>query len=284
MAIGENKLNRVSSSHSGFSFLKFTRAFSGEICQQCLKWILGNRAHPRQGTHSNGYMAELWVASKFSPFFNFKKILSLVTLGLHCCTWAFCSCGEQGLLSSCGVQLSHCGDLCSAGSRGSGFSSCSCRVDWAPEHSLSSCPMACGIFPDQGSKLCPLHWQVNSYALYHRGSLLLNFLLLLPWCLYKVFCWMKWVSSADQQSMERKRGTLLKWGKINLPVLEAAEIFVKKASCFLSLESQCSVLAYLPSVLCVPPVFQCARILGMDCISFFPMLDLLFTLSPIVLC
>ena len=94
---------------------------------------------------------------------------------------------------------------------------------------------------------------------------------------------MKWVSSDDQQSMERKRGTLLKWGKINLPVLEAAEIFVKRASCFLSLESQCSVLACLPSMFCIPPMFQCARILGMDCIDFFPMLDLLFTVSPVVL-
>ena len=25
-----------------------------------------------------------------------------------------------------------------------------------------SCPMACGIFLDQGSNPCPLHWQVNS--------------------------------------------------------------------------------------------------------------------------
>ena len=33
----------------------------------------------------------------------------------------------------------------------------------------------------------------------------------------------------------------------------------------------------------VLPVFQCARILGMDCIDFFPMLDLLFTVSPVVL-
>ena len=24
------------------------------------------------------------------------------------------------------------------------------------------CPMACGIFPDQGLNLCPLHWQADS--------------------------------------------------------------------------------------------------------------------------
>ena len=28
-------------------------------------------------------------------------------------------------------------------------------------HGLS-CPMACRIFPDQGSNLCPLHWQEES--------------------------------------------------------------------------------------------------------------------------
>ena len=26
-----------------------------------------------------------------------------------------------------------------------------------------SCSEACGIFLDQGSKLCPLHWQADSY-------------------------------------------------------------------------------------------------------------------------
>ena len=29
---------------------------------------------------------------------------------------------------------------------------------------------ACGVFPDQGSNLCPLHWQVDSYPLRHQGS------------------------------------------------------------------------------------------------------------------
>ena len=29
---------------------------------------------------------------------------------------------------------------------------------------------ACGIFPDQGSNLCPLHWQVDSLPLSRQGS------------------------------------------------------------------------------------------------------------------
>ena len=32
------------------------------------------------------------------------------------------------------------------------------------------CSTACGIFPDQGSNPCPLHWQVNCLALDHQGS------------------------------------------------------------------------------------------------------------------
>ena len=34
----------------------------------------------------------------------------------------------------------------------------------------SSCSAACGIFPDQGSNPCPLHWQADSQPLRHQGS------------------------------------------------------------------------------------------------------------------
>ena len=33
-----------------------------------------------------------------------------------------------------------------------------------------SCRSACGVFLDQGSNLCPLHWQADSYPLHHQGS------------------------------------------------------------------------------------------------------------------
>ena len=39
-----------------------------------------------------------------------------------------------------------------------------------------SCSTACGILPDQGSKLCPLHWQVDSQPLRHQGSPEIQFL------------------------------------------------------------------------------------------------------------
>ena len=36
-------------------------------------------------------------------------------------------------------------------------------------HGLSR-STACGIFPDQGSNPCPLHWQADSQPLRHQGS------------------------------------------------------------------------------------------------------------------
>ena len=33
-----------------------------------------------------------------------------------------------------------------------------------------SCSAACGIFPNQGLNLCPLHWQADSQPLRHQGS------------------------------------------------------------------------------------------------------------------
>ena len=34
----------------------------------------------------------------------------------------------------------------------------------------TSCSLACGILPDQGSNPCPLHWQADSQPLRHQGS------------------------------------------------------------------------------------------------------------------
>ena len=34
----------------------------------------------------------------------------------------------------------------------------------------SSCPVACGILPNQGQNLCPLHWQADSQPLDHQGG------------------------------------------------------------------------------------------------------------------
>ena len=39
-----------------------------------------------------------------------------------------------------------------------------------------SCSAVCGIFPDQGSNPCPLHWQADSQPLRHQGSPKLSYL------------------------------------------------------------------------------------------------------------
>ena len=55
----------------------------------------------------------------------------LAALGRHCCLRAFSGCGEQGPLSGCSAQVSHCGDLSCCGALASGhmgFSSCSTKA------------------------------------------------------------------------------------------------------------------------------------------------------------
>ena len=79
-------------------------------------------------------------------------------LGLHFCARAFSSCGKRGplFIAVHGPLL-----LRSTGSRCPG----SVVVAHGP-----SCSVACGIFPDQGSTPCPLHWQADSQPLCHQGS------------------------------------------------------------------------------------------------------------------
>ena len=76
----------------------------------------------------------------------------LAVLGLRCCTQAFSSCGKQGLFSSCGATPRLW----------------SVRAPVGAVYGLS-CLAARGVFPDQRSNLCPLHWQ-DSQPLDHRGS------------------------------------------------------------------------------------------------------------------
>ena len=69
----------------------------------------------------------------------FLFYLFLAMLGLFCCVWAFCSWGKQGLLSSYGVQPSHCNGFSDFGAQALeclGFSSCG---SWTIEHKLNSC-------------------------------------------------------------------------------------------------------------------------------------------------
>ena len=113
-----------------------------------------------------------------------------VALGHHCCVWALSSCGEWGLLSSCSMWTSPCSGflLWSTGCQCEGFSRCSTRAQSLQHtgsvvasrglqsigsvvvaHGFSS-SAAVGIFQDQRLNPCLLHWQADSYPLYHQGS------------------------------------------------------------------------------------------------------------------
>ena len=104
--------------------------------------------------------------------FFFKLIylfLFMAVLGLHFCARAFSSCGKRGPLfiavrgplTITALSLSRPLLLWSTGSRRAG----SVVVAHGP-----SCSTSCGIFPDQGSNPCPLHWQADSQPLRHQGS------------------------------------------------------------------------------------------------------------------
>ena len=84
-------------------------------------------------------------------------------LGLRFCAGLSLVAASGGHSSSrcAGLSLSRPLLLRSTGSRRTG----SVIVAHGP-----SCSAACGIFPDQGSKPCPLHWQADSQPLRHQGS------------------------------------------------------------------------------------------------------------------
>ena len=99
----------------------------------------------------------------------FKKILSIYIYSWLC--WVFVSVPGLSLVAaSGGHSSSRCVDLSlsrplllqSTGSRRAG----SAIVAHGPSRSA-----ACGVFPDQGSNPCPLHWQADSQPLRHQGSL-----------------------------------------------------------------------------------------------------------------
>ena len=88
--------------------------------------------------------------------------LSLVGATVHCSARAshcsgFSCCGGQALGTLALVFVAH------------GLSSCDmwaleCAGSVVVVHGLR-CSLRCGVFPDQGSDSCPLHWQMDSLPL-----------------------------------------------------------------------------------------------------------------------
>ena len=83
-------------------------------------------------------------------------------------------CVEWGLLQlRCSAP--HCGGF-SAGARALGHVGSAAAAPRLQSTGVvleahgSTCSSACGIFPDQGSNLCLLHWHVDSLSLRHQES------------------------------------------------------------------------------------------------------------------
>ena len=112
------------------------------------------------------------------PFLKFFKInsyfiylfiyLFIAVLGLRFVRGLSLVAASRGHSSSwcAGLSLSRPLPLQGTGSRRAG----SAVVAHGP-----SCSAACGIFPDQGSNPCPLHWQADSEPLRHQGSPIILF-------------------------------------------------------------------------------------------------------------
>ena len=102
-------------------------------------------------------------------FFFFRRVFGFLLIYLWLC-WVFVSVRGLSLVAAsgghsswrcAGLSLSRPLLLRSTGSRRAG----SVVVAHRP-----SCSAACGIFPDQGSNPCPLHWQADSQPLHHQGN------------------------------------------------------------------------------------------------------------------
>ena len=102
--------------------------------------------------------------------FCFLKILFIYLFIYLWLCWVFVSVRGLSLIAASGGHSSSwCAGLSllrpllvrSTGSRRAG----SAIVAHGPSRSA-----ACGIFPEQGSNPCPLHWQADSQPLHHQGS------------------------------------------------------------------------------------------------------------------
>ena len=99
----------------------------------------------------------------FFKFNSYSFYLFLAVLGLRFVR------GLSLVVASGGHSSSRCADLSLTRPlpfRGTG----SRRAGSAVVAHRPSCSAACGIFPDQGSNPCPLHYQADSQPLHHQGS------------------------------------------------------------------------------------------------------------------
>ena len=103
--------------------------------------------------------------------------LLFIYLFISCFGFFVAACGLSLVVASGGYCSLRCVGfslwwlllLWSTGSRRAGFTSFNTAGSVVVVHWLC-CSAACGIYPDQGSNPCPLHWQADSQPLRHQGS------------------------------------------------------------------------------------------------------------------
>ena len=134
------------------------------------------RRHRGEARHICTHLASwffLWKHVNVCTIFFFLEVYLFIYLFIYFyiwLCWVFVSVWGLSLVAaSGGHSSSQCSGLSlsrplllrSTGSRQAG--------SIAVAHGLSR-SAACGIFPDQGSNPCPLHWQADSQPLHHQGS------------------------------------------------------------------------------------------------------------------
>ena len=137
-------------------------------CNSALQTELDHPGGVHTGLRPNTYKNQITFLTFHFFFFLINLFIYLFIYFWLC--WVFVSVrGLSPVAASGGLSSSRCAGLSlswplplwSTSSR----RACSVVVAHGPSRSA-----ACGIFPDQGSNPCPLHWQVDSQPLCHQGS------------------------------------------------------------------------------------------------------------------
>ena len=151
---------------------------SAYYVRQC-RLQLESREWEQRERYANSCIFGRYCQPRLLPGFH----IWAVTFFFFLLCWVFVAGPWLSLVAGAGATL-HCSGQASPCS---GFSCCGAQAlgTWTSvvvarglqnagsvvvAHRLS-CSATCGIFPDQGSNPCPLHWQADSQPLCHQGIL-----------------------------------------------------------------------------------------------------------------
>ena len=147
---------------------------------------------------------------------------------------SFLQLQRTGLLSSCGVWASHCGDFHCCGARALGTRKSTVTAPGLQSTSSvvvahgPSCSTACGIYPNQGLNPCLLHWHVDSLPQSHQRSPIFHiFISQKPGCTLHLMPGESTASVYIAACLEKTRAPLM-----NDDILNSWNTVIKKASVY----------------------------------------------------